>query len=446
MSERTPSWGIDPVPERLRTLGTVDNALLWSSLGLSLLVLVAGAVLVPALSLREALLAIVVGGLFGNALLGLAALLGAEARVPAMVLLRAPLGRTGSWLPTALNVVQNVGWTIFEVLVIAVAARALVGGPLWVWKLVAAALATALALVGPIAFVREWVKRFAIWVVLASLAYLTWWALRDPQLAHVWSQPGKGGFPSFWQGVDLMVAMPVSWLPLVADYTRFSQDGRGAFWGTAIGYLVPNMWLYALGAILLLTRGLGDAPSVVTAIAAGGAGAAVALVALVVDETKVPFANVYSSAVSVQNVLPRVSQRLLIVVVGAVALLGAFAIDLVQYASFLLLLGSFFVPLFGVLLAQWLLGHRQPTTEVRPGQVGAWLAGFAVYQWLSPVGPSWWIDVVERTHPGVGAIGGSLPSFAAAFALSVALTAPTRVGTGALAALGGARLRPRSRR
>src|SRR5918911_4179885 len=126
MSDRTPSWGIEPVPERLRTLGGVDTGMLWSSLGLSLLVLVAGTVLVPALSLRAALLAILVGGIFGNALLGLAALLGAEARVPAMVLLRAPLGRAGSWLPTALNVAQNVGWTVFEVLVIAAAARALV--------------------------------------------------------------------------------------------------------------------------------------------------------------------------------------------------------------------------------------------------------------------------------------------------------------------------------
>ena len=84
MAERTPSWGIQPVPDRLRSLGAVDVAMLWSSLGLSLLVLVAGTVLVPALSLREALLAILIGGIFGNALLGLAALLGAEARVPAM--------------------------------------------------------------------------------------------------------------------------------------------------------------------------------------------------------------------------------------------------------------------------------------------------------------------------------------------------------------------------
>jgi nucleobase:cation symporter-1, NCS1 family len=425
LSERTPSWGIEPVPERLRRFGALDNAMLWSSLGLSLLVLVAGTVLVPALSLRAALLAILVGGIFGNVLLGLAALLGAEARVPAMVLLRAPLGRSGSWLPTALNVLQNIGWTVFEVLVIAAAAHALVHGPLWVWKLVAAAAATALALVGPIGFVREWVRRFALWVVLASLAYLTWWALHDANLSALWSRPGKGGFPTFWQGVDLMIAMPVSWLPLAADYTRFSRRGRSAFWGTTVGYFIPNVWLYALGAILLLTRGLSDAPSVLTAIAAGGAAAAVALLALGVDETKEPFANIYSAALSLQNVVPRVPQRALIVVVAAVATAGTFAIDLVQYASFLLLLGSFFVPLFGVLLAQWLVGVRDPfaAREVRAGQIVAWLAGFGLYQWLSPSGPSWWTGLVDVTHP---AIGGSLPSFAAAFLLSLGLTLPAR--------------------
>ena len=126
-----------------------------------------------------------------------------------MVLLRAPLGRAGSYLPTGLNVLQNLGWTIFEVLVIATAAHALVHGPLWVWKLAAAAAATILALLGPIGFVRAWVKRVALWVVLASLAYLTWWTLHDADLGALWSRPGKGGL-SFWQGVDLMVAMPVS--------------------------------------------------------------------------------------------------------------------------------------------------------------------------------------------------------------------------------------------
>jgi putative hydroxymethylpyrimidine transporter CytX len=404
--------------------------MLWSSLGLSLLVLVAGAFLVPALSLREALLAILVGGVFGNALLGFAAAIGAEARVPAMVLLRAPLGRAGSYLPTGLNVLQNLGWTIFEVLVIATAARALVHGPLWVWKLAAAAAATILALVGPIGFVREWVRRVALWVVLASLGYLTWWALHGAHLGALWSRPGKGGL-SFWQGVDLMVAMPVSWLPLAADYTRFSKSGRSAFWGAAAGYFFPNVWLYALGAILLLTRGLANAPSVISAIATGGAGAALALVALGVDETKEPFANVYSAAVSLQNVLPRAPQRLLILVVAAIATAGTFVINLVHYQDFLYLLGSFFVPLFGVLLAQWLARERDAfgAPEIRPAQIAAWLVGFCTYQWLAPVGPARWIHLVDHTHPGQGAIGGSLPSFAAAFVLSLALTLAGRATT-----------------
>jgi nucleobase:cation symporter-1, NCS1 family len=425
--DKAPAWGITPVPERLRTLGAVENGMLWSSLGLSLLVLVAGAFLVPGLSLPEALLAILVGGIFGNALLGAAAGIGAEAGVPAMVLLRAPLGRAGSYLPTGLNIVQNLGWTIFEVLVIATAAQALVHGPLWVWKLAAAAAATALALVGPTGFIRIWVKRFAFWVVLTSLAYLTWWTLHDANLGTLWSQPGTGGL-SFWQGVDLVVALPVSWLPLAADYTRFSRSGRGAFWGAAVGYFIPNVWLYALGAILLLSRGLADAPSVITAIAAGGVGAALALVSLGVDETKEPFANIYSTAVSLQNVVPRVPQRALILAVAGVATAGAFVVDLVHYQAFLYLLGSFFVPLFGVLLAQWLAGERDPfrAPEFRPGQILAWLAGFCAYQWLAPVGPGTWTRLVDHTHPGHGAIGGSLPSFAVSFVLSLGLTVAAR--------------------
>ena len=99
MEERTPSWGIEPVPERLRVLGALDTGLLWGSLGMSLLVLVAGTVLVPALSLRQALLAILVGGVVGNLMLALAALIGTDARVPGMVLLRAPLGRTAPTSP-----------------------------------------------------------------------------------------------------------------------------------------------------------------------------------------------------------------------------------------------------------------------------------------------------------------------------------------------------------
>ena len=228
-----------------------------------------------------------------------------------------------------------------------------------------------------------------------------------------------------------MVAMPVSSLPLAAYYTRFAKDGRGAFWGAAVGYFLPNVWLYALGAILLLSRGLADAPSVIDAIATGGIGAALALVALGVDETKEPFANVYSAAVSLQNVLPRVPQRVLILAVAAAATAGTFVVNLVHYQDFLYLLGSFFVPLFGVLLAQWLVGHLDAfaAPEIRPAQIVAWLAGFCLYQWLAPVGPQRWVHLVDHPPPGQGAVASSLPSFGLAFVLSVALTLAGRATT-----------------
>jgi nucleobase:cation symporter-1, NCS1 family len=420
--ERT--WGVTPVPERLRTLSFLDTGLLWGSFGISLLVIVAGTLLAP-LGLKMALLAIAVGAVLGSALLGLAGLVGAERRVPGMVLLRDPLGRRGSYAPTALNVLQNLGWATFELIVIATAANALADQVFgfrerWVWVLVFAALTLALALLGPISFVRRYVRRFAVWGVVASTGYLTWWALDGAHVGGLWSARGEGGL-SFWQGVDLTVAMAASWLPLAADYTRFARSRRGALWGTSLGYFVPLAWLYALGALLFLSRGLDDTTRLLTAVAAGGIAGALALLALTVDETDEPFANVYSAAVSLQNLLPEAPQRLLIVLVSAAATAGALVIDLGRYQSFLFLLGSFFVPLFGVLAADFVYGAG-PAVAVRWSGVGAWLAGFGAYQWIQPTGPAWWIDLISGA-PGAGGFtgGASLPSFALAFALYAAL-------------------------
>ena len=430
--EDAPTWGITPVPERLRVLGLLDNALLWGNLGISLLVLVAGTYLVPALSLPEAVLAVVVGSLIGNAMLGVAALIGADGRVPAMVLLRAPLGRRGSWLPTVLNAAQCVGWAIFELLIIATAVAALSNELFgfraqWVWTLVFGGVALAMSLLGPIGFVRKFVRKFAVWAVLASLVYLTWWAVAGTGLSAAWERGGEGGF-TVLGGIDLVVAITVSWIPLVADYTRFSRSRRAALLGTGGGYLVASLLMWLLGAVLFFTRDLSDPAALPAAIAAGGIGAVLALLAVTVDETDEAFANVYSTAVSIQNLAPGLPQRVLLVGVSVLATVGALTIDLLAYESFLFLLGSFFVPLFGVLLADWLVAGRRYREDdvfagpgLRPGMVAAWIAGFALYQWVHPLGPSWWTDLLGD---GVDLrLGATLPSFALSFALAAAVAA-----------------------
>src|SRR5439155_1215423 len=234
MDLKTPSWGIEPVPERLRVLGFADTFLLWLNLGISLLVLV-----LPAyfdLPLGKALLATLVGGLIGNAMLAVAALIGADARVPTMVLQRAPLGQQGSYLATGLNVLQCFGWAIFELIVIATAAG-----------------------------------------LLSHKLF---------------------GFEARW------------------------------FWtllfGVGFGYLLPTFFQFGFGSVLVLSREIDpNRPELIlTAIAGGGFAAALALLALTVDETDEAFANVYSAAVSLQNLLPRAPQRLLIGVSAGLATLG----------------------------------------------------------------------------------------------------------------------------
>ncbi len=437
------SWGIDPVPSRLRILSGVETGLLWGNLGVSLLVIVAGAILVPALSLPQALVAIVLGCVIGNAMLAVAGMIGADARVPGMALLRAPLGQRGSLLPTAINVLQGVGWTIFELLVIATAAAALSDELFgfraqWLWTLVFGACTLALALLGPIGFVRRFVRRFAVWAVPLALLYLTWWALDGADLGAIWHADGQGGL-SVWQGADVVVGITVSWIPYAADYTRFSRTRRGGLAGTGLGYFVPDVWLLALGAVLVLSRGLGDPAELPAAVVAGGFAAIVALFALLVTETDEAFANAYSAAVSLQNAVPRARQELLIVLVTAIATVGALVVDFTSYQSFLLLLGSVFVPLFAVLVADWLAAgaHYAPedvfeSPSWRPGLIAAWITGFALYQWLFPTGPSWWVDAVERLHPPAWGIGATVPSFLVSFGIaSVVAIVSRRTATGA---------------
>src|SRR4030095_7166324 len=196
--QQAPEWGIEPVPPDLRRLGFLDQAVLWGNLGISLLVLVAGALLVPALGLWPALAATVVGAVVGNALLGLAAVPAAATGVPAMVLYRAPLGVRGSLLPTACNVVQNLGWATFELFVIASAATAIsarvfgVGArPLRVLGF--GVLATAMAVAGPLTVLRRWLQRFAVWAVLASTAYLNWSALTRLDPGFLTRRAGHAG-------------------------------------------------------------------------------------------------------------------------------------------------------------------------------------------------------------------------------------------------------------
>jgi len=431
--------GIRPVPVHRRVLGLWDTFVLWADLGISFLVMVVGTFLVPGLGLKQALLAILVGAIIGNVLLGIGGAIGADARVPQMVLLRAPLGLRGSYLPTALNILQLLGWATFEVIVMAQAADVLMKEVFGLrslyhlWVAFFTALTLVLALSGPIRVTRL-LKVSIVWLVLLSTLWITGSLLVNYDIGEILSRPGDGSM-SFWLAVDLVVALPISWFPLVADYSRFARDTCSAFWGTAAGYFVPQVWFYALGSLLVLAVNVAADPNapispMLTAIAGLTAGWA-ALLILLIDETDEAFANVYSTALSIENLFPGLSHRLLIVAICAVVLLAGWTIPLAEYESFLLLIGSAFVPLLGVLAADYyaLRGRRYEVEELYEPRGRYWYGGgvnwLAVAVWL--VGAALYLAIAGIHVKGLNLdglapqLGATLPSFIVTFVLYAVL-------------------------
>jgi nucleobase:cation symporter-1, NCS1 family len=394
-----------------RVLGLADQTVLWANLGVSLLLPVAATfVLTPdpavaPLSLGAALVAIVVGSAIGNALLGLGALPGAQTGAPAMVLLRGLLGRWGSYVPTALNLAQCVGWAVFEIVIIAEAVR-------------------------PLGVVRV-LKRVAVWLVIASTAYLLVQVLRQPLPGL-----GNGSWEGFWKAADLVIALSVSWIPLAADYSRHSRRGRDAFLGAFLGFSASGTVFFALGVLALAGYGLEPGFDVIDALLAVPAGA-VALLVLTVDEVDEAFANIYSTAVSAQNVAPRLDRRALALVIGALATAAALVFDIVAYENFLFLIGSVFVPLFGTFAAAYYVLDRGRGWDVGDDAPSRWwfllpwAAGFVVYQLVNPGTVGWWQRFWLARADDVGF---TPPTWLSASLASLAVSAGCTLALGTLVA------------
>ncbi len=394
-----------PVDARRRVLGTRDAFALWFSLGIGLLVLQTGALLVPGLGPVAAIGAVAAGTAIGVGLLAGAGIVGVDTGLSSMGTLRPALGIRGAILAAALNALQLLGWGAFEVIAMRDAGAALETH--WTGQahpalltLLFGAVSTAMAALGPLSGLRRFLRTYGFFLVLAAALLFTALLVSDPHLPSVLGRRGDGSL-SFGAGVDLIVALPISWLPLIADYTRFGRTsgamGRGAFAGNALG----NAWFCAMGAGFAFLAG-GDA-LLLPRMAAALLG--LPLLLILVDETENAFADIHSAAVSTGLFAGRrFGVGAWSIAIGALATLLALALPLGRYQNFLVLLGSVFAPLFGILLADHFLLRRRQVDLLALGRVGgaywftggwrvgallAWAAGIATYQWISDVHPEW---------------------------------------------------------
>ena len=393
-----------PIPSDRRTLGFSDFLALWGSLGVGLLVMQAGALLIPALSPAGAAGAVAIGTIGGTLLLAWVGYLGSTSGVSSAGLIWSALGKRFAMLPIALNVLQLLGWAVFEIVVLrdglgAIAKQAF--GPVnaSLLTVIAGVVLMGLLALSMVGIVRRFIRRVGLWLMLIALVWLTFRFVRDATPA-VLNVPGKGGL-AFAAAVDLVIAMPISWIPLVADYTRYGRSPSKAFGGTFVGYGFANGWCFLLGILIAALHPGADLMPTILQASFG----ALALGLILIDETDNGYSDLYSAAVSTHSLVPKWSVRVWGPVLAAVATVLALLLPIQNYQDFLYLLGSVFVPLFGVVIAHHGFRPRTPDdTSVSLSWVGAvaWVAGIALYQYITRYQPQW---------------GASLPSLAVSFVL-----------------------------
>lgn len=380
----------EPAP---KVLSFFDQSALWANLGVSLLAFSGASAMLapdangnPRLSIMAGIVAMIVGTAIGGVMLGLAAVSGARSGRPAMMMLRGLFGTRPSYLPTVLNILQMVGWGTFELITIATAAKTLFSGaPHWAYVVIAGVVTTVLT-IWPLGSVRV-LRKYVTTAVVIALGYFYVQFLRQPMpnLNH-------GSWSHFWIGADVALAVSISWVPMAADYTRHSRSERAAFGAASLAYGVTQVVAYVLGLFALALAAGGDVFGPFHKIALG----ALFFAVFVLREVDQSFANVYSTAMSIQNLLPRLDRRILTLLLGALTTGLALWLNMDDYAGFLTLIGSVFVPMLGVLAVDFFCftGRRgwdvSANAPARWGMVAAWAAGVVTYQLINPGQAGWW--------------------------------------------------------
>ena len=387
-----------PLPLGERSFGWRDHAALWFSLGVGLLVMQIGAYLVPALGMKAALAVIVAGSVIGAGLLAWTARIGCDSGLSSSGLMHATYGSSFARLPVLLNVVQLIGWTTFELVVMrdgtVAIARQSGSFASALWPFVATLLWGGLLLLllsaSMVRLVRKFIGRYGLPLVVLSLLWLSWQFITKANqqgFGALWNRPGEGGMSTL-SALDLVIAMPVSWLPLVADFARHGRDGKSTLRGTWLGYTVANIWCYALGVLVIITTPSTDLVAALL-LAQGGL---LALGLILIDEVDNAYGDLYSGSVAGHSLLPKFTVRQWGMVLAVLCTGLALVLPMHSLEPFLLMLSSVFVPLYGVILARLSGQSNIPAmvsaTRVNGSAVGIWLLGVACYHLCAQFAPA----------------------------------------------------------
>ena len=357
-----------------------ENGLIWFGAGVSIAEILTGTYFAP-LGMAKGLAAILIGHVIGCVLLFLSGVIGGTLRKSAMETVKDSFGIHGGQLFAILNVLQLAGWTAIMIYDGALAAQGIFQAGQWIWCLLIGVLIIVWILIGITNLGKfntvAMAALFILTLILAKVIFFNGSAsvVQDEAM-------------SFGAAVELAVAMPLSWLPLISDYTREAAKPVRATAVSVVTYSIVSIFMYTIGMGAALFTGESDIASILVKAGLGVVG----LLIVIFSTVTTTFLDAYSAGVSCVSITSKIKEKWAAVVVTVIGTIAAIVYPMDNITDFLYLIGSVFAPMIAVQIADYFILRKADSIDkgFNWRNLIVWLAGFAGYRALmhvdTPVG------------------------------------------------------------
>lgn len=352
-----------------------SNSLIWFGAGVSIAEIVTGTYL-ASLGMTKGILATVIGHIIGCVLLFLAGIIGAKTKKSSMETVKISFGQKGSIIFSALNVIQLAGWTAIMIYDGAISANGIFNTGKWVWCLVIGVLIILWIIVG-ISNVEKinvvaMSALFILTIILCKVVFFD-----NHQMVSV-----AGDGISFGAAVELAVAMPLSWLPLISDYTREAEKPVKATAASAIVYGLVSCWMYIIGMGAAIYTQDAGIDQIMLKAGLGIAG----LLIIVFSTVTTTYLDAYSAGISSETISHKIKGKYMAIAVTIVGTIAAIVYPMDDITDFLYLIGSVFAPMIAIQIADFFIIKKDSTEKnVEVANVVIWIIGFVLYRYLMTV-------------------------------------------------------------
>lgn len=358
-------------------LSGFDFAALWFGAAVSIAEIMTGGLLAP-LGFKKGLIIILAGHAIGTFILVLGGIIGKEQGIPSIMSTRISFGTYGSYIFSVLNILQLIGWT--AVMIIS-GGRSLdiISKTLWgfssigFWSIAIGILICIWIMLGNNGFKK--LNNTAVILLFCLTLVLSYIVFRNGSLFT----KVIAGEMTIGSALELNIIMPLSWLPLIADYTRFAKTKKGAVTGSFLGYFLGSSFMYTIGLAATIVFDNADVGAIMAAANLGLA--ALFIVGLATVTTT--FLDANSAGVSLLNIFPKISEKFAAVFMAVIGTIIALIIPIEQYQNFLYAIGSVFAPLFAVLFTEYfIIGKKeeyQQFSKINFPAVIVWAFGVILY-------------------------------------------------------------------